>query len=171
MTKKQTRKRKPLARILRSKATTGLALMRDVRKAILAEPKRANMRVAVQSRLDAEGPACGTVGCIAGWTVLLHDGRRKALRDNADTLPYDAPNLDAVQRARHILGRNVDYETVVVHNEAYSDTFRDVFNDGGGDACSSTHPGTPEHAAAVAARIDQFVAKNRAALKARRLRR
>jgi hypothetical protein len=55
-------------------------LLLKVKQAILDEPARMNMEVFVD---DSDGyinldhqPACGTVGCIAGWAVLLdHVGR------------------------------------------------------------------------------------------------
>lgn len=48
-------------------------LLRKVQKHILEEPRRLNMDV-VLNKVDTKikhNPPCGTVGCIAGWTVML----------------------------------------------------------------------------------------------------
>src|ERR1700739_464311 len=54
-------------------------LLRQVKDHILEEPKRLSMgswMVIYPTGFPTSAswlPACGTVGCIAGWTVLLHD--------------------------------------------------------------------------------------------------
>jgi hypothetical protein len=62
--------------IPRSQATTAYDLLSDVVAVVLAEPKRLRMAVPlwldVRKLLD-DAPACGTVGCVAGWTVMLKD--------------------------------------------------------------------------------------------------
>lgn len=45
-------------------------LLRKVKKHILEEPKRLNMDF-YGSAYCNDAPACGTVGCIAGWSALL----------------------------------------------------------------------------------------------------
>ena len=58
-------------------------LLRRVQRQILAEPKRLDMlkllmrgREAVKCYGKDMLPLCGTVGCIAGWTVELGKGHR-----------------------------------------------------------------------------------------------
>lgn len=54
-------------------------LLRRVRDHILAEPTRLDMNVmlkAVDTKQNG-APPCGTVGCIAGWTVVLEAGVKK----------------------------------------------------------------------------------------------
>lgn len=66
-----------------SRATNAYELMEDVNAAILAEPCRLNMTAWVKmfqniqniSSVDGSIPACGTIGCYAGWTTFLHDQR------------------------------------------------------------------------------------------------
>lgn len=49
-------------------------ILRAVKRLILAEPKRLHMADWGQRRSGPGAPACGTVGCIAGWTVLVSSG-------------------------------------------------------------------------------------------------
>jgi hypothetical protein len=55
-----------------SVATNAYELLGDVAEAILREPKRFDFGNWLE-HIPAEhgGPACGTVGCIAGWAVVL----------------------------------------------------------------------------------------------------
>ena len=67
----------------RSKATNAYDLLNDVARAITEEPRRINMRWWTfffqgealnnwANQLHQEDlPACGTVGCIAGWCCFL----------------------------------------------------------------------------------------------------
>jgi hypothetical protein len=62
----------------RSKATTAYALLSEVRRLILAEPKRYHQGRFIVRKGDEENefdrvkmPACGTVGCVAGWVATL----------------------------------------------------------------------------------------------------
>jgi hypothetical protein len=53
-------------------------LLEKVKKHILAEPKRINMNNWCYKKPKSRGgPACGTVGCIAGWTVLLSHPKKE----------------------------------------------------------------------------------------------
>lgn len=137
----------------RSKAKTAWGLMADVKRAILAEPKRADMTSVIGYLAPTEGgPACGTVGCVAGWVAVL--GRKYPS-------PYEIEMSNAVGVARALLGE-VNYFTVGQYGHY-------VFNAGAGDACDTTNPNTPAHARAVAKRIDKFMRVNEKALKARKL--
>lgn len=146
-----------LKAVPRSKAKTAWGLVMDAKRAIAEEPKRANMCLFVDKRKpERGGPACGTVGCFAGWITLLA-GR-----------PSSA---DGDGRAKRILGAPdyadgvIDYRTVVTRDGMHFY----VFNAGEGDACEETTPGTPEHAKAVVARIEKFARINEKALRARKL--
>jgi hypothetical protein len=73
-------KKKPIPQ---SKATNAYDLLGDVITAIKEEPKRVymedwikrgrqlNLMLKAEGLEKEDGPACGTVGCIAGWTTLL----------------------------------------------------------------------------------------------------
>lgn len=142
-----------VSRLIRlSKAKTAYGLLRDVQKAIIEEPRRANMGVytcKLNPDTDPYAPACGTVGCVAGWISLLSGQGR---------VDDDIP-------ARKLLdpkGDVLDLNTVGPYRNY-------VFNGGEGDACNRTTPGTPEHAGAVVQRIETFIQRNLKALKARRL--
>ena len=133
--------------IPRSRAKTAYGLVRAVIRAIRAEPKRADITTFYNRRHPEDGgPACGTVGCFAGWVCLLRDGRKG----------FD-------MRAMQILGEHMNYS--IPGSQGHS-----VFNSGKGDACESTTPGTKAHSRAVIARIKKFIAVNENALRARRLR-
>lgn len=130
-----------------SKAKTAYGLLRDVQKAIASEPKRANMGTFTETLSPAEGgPACGTVGCFAGWVSLLA-GQGMISNDIG---------------ARKLLGYDLNY-----HFGGSGSGY--VFNSGSGDACVHFQSGTPEHARAVVQRIEGFIQRNLKALKARRL--
>ena len=52
-------------------------LLRKVQKHILEEPRRLNMDIILDDRVsarDPKNPPCGTVGCIAGWAIVLAHG-------------------------------------------------------------------------------------------------
>ncbi len=62
----------------RSEATNAYELLADVRKAILAEPRRydqgtykASVARIRQAKEENKAPACGTMACVAGWCVAL----------------------------------------------------------------------------------------------------
>lgn len=130
---------------------TVLGLLKAVKKAILEEPRRANMRVYACSKTGGRlAPACGTVGCFAGWVAILAGMRADYYIDDGD--------------ARTILGTDLNYS---FEGSDGMDWY--VFNQGEGDACASTAPGTVAHARAVIARIDRFIADNKEALKGRLL--
>lgn len=112
----------------RSKAKTAWGLMVDVKKAILADPKRADMRV-YENPLAPQngGPACGTVGCIAGWVAILGKGAQREGHNSEDI-------------AIELLGEDINYRTVAKNAGDYS-TY--VFNTGEGDDCYTTRSNTP----------------------------
>jgi hypothetical protein len=149
--------------IPRSSAKTTLGLLRAVKRAILQEPRRANMGVYTcklqpTTQYFHPAPTCGTVGCFAGWVSILAG---QGLVDD------DAP-------AKRLLGDDLDYtfETAGWVRNYYGELVHPtehVFNSGTGDACANTLPGTRAHAKAVAARIDRFIEKNYALLKGRKL--
>lgn len=65
-------------KIKRSKATNAADLLLDVAEAILEEPMRYNQKVALMTGGPGESgaggtyPDCGTIGCRAGWIVVLN---------------------------------------------------------------------------------------------------
>lgn len=135
--------------IQKSRARTVNGLLRDVMALIKKHPRHANMTRVEDGTVDNR-PVCGTVGCFAGWVIMLATGR----------MDYTQGMLSAQQ----ILGPRLRY--------TFSDKNRtrwDFFNAGGGDACETTRPGTVAHAEAVVQRIRRFMALNAKALKGRRL--
>lgn len=137
-----------------SKAKTAWGLVQDVKRAIQQEYRRANMGVyscpvSVEQGYEPERiPACGTVGCFAGWVCLLAG------------LPVGSEDTPA----KELLGEDLTYLF-----KGRSGFFHYFFNAGAGDACVTSLAGTKAHAAAVVRRIERFARLNEAALKARRL--
>lgn len=74
-------------KIPKSKAKTAYGLLSEVRTLILAEPLRYNQHDWL-SRKEDHGdlrirfPACGTVGCVAGWVATLKAGRKFSWMDS-----------------------------------------------------------------------------------------
>lgn len=88
----------------RSNAKTAYGLMSDIKTYILEEPKRIWMgdwiikgHINIQEIFDTEGPACGTVGCIAGNAVVL-----------TSTIPSNSIYTEAMK----ILSGKEDYENI-----------------------------------------------------------
>ena len=150
-----------LAPLPRSCAKTALGLLGDVKRAILADPKRLDMGVYTACRsvevYPKSAPACGTVGCFAGWVSLLSGGGFVGDDDHARTL----------------LGHDLNYQTVrlpdYLNGLETSSYTRYVFNGGSGDGISDLRSGTPAYARAVVRRIDRFIRFNYKALCARRM--
>lgn len=136
-----------------SRAKTAWGLCADVIRAVMKEPKRVNMNVFVLRVAPEDGgPACGTVGCFAGWVALF----------GAPQLDRELLSVNAADEAVRLLGNNIKYWTVGPEG-------RWVFNSGVGDACEHTNPGTKAHARAVVTRIRKFMLVNEKALRARKL--
>ena len=62
------------------KARTAYGLLSQVKQLILEEPKRYNQGIFISKRSNGaynpeEYPACGTIGCVAGWVTMLVDPR------------------------------------------------------------------------------------------------
>lgn len=71
-----------------SRAKTAYDLLSDISRIIVAEPKRYNQRITLARRSDRgssrryafrenDYPACGTIGCVAGWVVALKRPRTR----------------------------------------------------------------------------------------------
>lgn len=88
-----------------------IGLLRRVKEHILTEPRRFTMeRWLDENDLEGNHPPCGTAACIAGWTVLLKDGRQ-------------VTSLGIASRAAELLGlgtRDVgDYEVFTKANSLF----------------------------------------------------
>lgn len=127
--------------IPKSKAKTAYGLVSDVIRAMVEEPKRVNMGVWVSHRLPEHGgPACGTIGCFAGWVSLLKD---------ATDIPQRAED-----RAIELLGDQINYHTAPDGDYVFGDMGRDI----------KGNPGTSKYALSVVKRIRRFQKINAAAL-------
>jgi hypothetical protein len=137
---------------IRTKRITAANLLRRIRALVLEEPARLNMDSyisAFRGRIRSsvydpphvgDLPACGTVGCIAGWGAML-------LRR-----PDEIPRASTAETTMvKLLGHPEDDPWF---SSYYTD--HDLFSDYGADI-DGTRPGTKAHARAVAQRIDSYL--------------
>lgn len=115
-------------------------LLTQIRDHILEEPKRVTMEDWLQ-RIPKEwvtdrDPACGTIGCIAGWAVVLGLPRRKYVYNVSTT-------------ARGVLELSVEEARWLFYVGGWPNQFRESLH--------TLSPRTPEYAAVVAKRIDYFI--------------
>lgn len=139
------------AKVPTSKAKTAYGVLNTIAKLALDEPKRMRMGTYLD-RFDKgnpdeplcgikQWPACGTVGCIAGWTTELRPQRSEKL-------------LSIVDRAARVLGLNQEQATQLFHD---------------GKLCTEQGQGTVKHARHVVAHIRAFQQKYRAQLLAKKV--
>lgn len=133
----------------KSNAKTVGELLADVKAAILEEPKRANMHHYAERFTSTEGgPACGTVGCFAGWVSML-----------SGLSPHAARSYGSLS-AERILGGHLAYRFDGIGDDGRPGSFS-VFNAGSGDGINKLRPGTRVYARAVVARINRFIERNK----------
>ena len=154
----------------RSRANNAYDLLKDVQKAILEEPLRynqgewgVNLRTGSLSEAQAQTermfgepiiPACGTIACVAGWTVALRGG--------------SIGGFGTEDEARSILGYGaVDYEPLfratALHELARTIADRD------GLVRFVPPCGSPDYAELGVRHIQRFMDANEAALKVQSL--
>lgn len=133
----------------RSNAKTAYGLMSDIAAYILEEPKRVYMgewlvvgHEEIKDMFGKSGPACGTVGCIAGNAVLLTNrlSQQGSTQEKAFTIITGAVDDDSE-----------------LDNDLYY-----LFHNASVDA----NYGTKKYAHIVAKRIAQFQKKHEADLRA-----
>jgi len=149
--------------IPQSDATNVYDLLQDVKRAILEEPKRLNMGFyASFGRFGPKEPACGTVGCFAGWVSILSQaerlGREKTRGSRFPALETRI-SFDADTLAKRILGKDL-YYMLPAALPYVGEVIFDVFNQGEGDGIDCLTPGTRAYARAVVRRINRFIAAN-----------
>lgn len=137
--------------IPKSKAKTAYGLLSEIRALILAEPLRYDQRdiltIVPASQRDKDTPACGTIGCVAGWVCALKNARAKVLAET----PCGGVNPVLIYAAKK-LGLN-DWQ----RSELFG-PFRAGMSDRG-----------PSHARAGAEHIRKFQSANRHQLLAKKV--
>ncbi|SRR5581483_3597442 len=137
---------------LKSRAKTAYGLLSEIAKLALDEPKRLRMGTYLSQRNEydpedpphigvQQWPACGTIGCIAGWAKFLTDA------------PSNGEGMGEV--ARRVLGLSHEQATELFHDEAL------VHDD---------ERGTKAHAKAAVRHLRAFQKANAAQLKTTRVR-
>lgn len=73
-------------------------LLRQVQEELTAEPKRFSMATWLRTPFnDDTTPACGTVGCVAGWVVIL--AKQETMRRNSqETGALPVPSIRDIAR-------------------------------------------------------------------------
>ena len=132
-------------RLPRSRAKTAWGLLKDIKRAILAEPLRCNMGIVLDRTMDSglPHPACGAVGCVAGWGLILTGRTFEGQR------VYNQTN-----EAAKLMG--------LTYGQGQELFFPQ-------DLVSAEKKQTPEHAKAVAEHIDSFMEENKKQLQAHRI--
>ena len=146
----------------RSDATNAYDLLEDVIACIEQEPKRLDMRewLVTDMPRNRAYPQCGTIGCVAGWTVALSTGS-----DNKSFYSWE-------QSAREILlgpaPEQTGYNAYADRRQELFDLFYtvDVFDEG---KLEFLNPGSSEYVSAIIAKIRTFMAHHADALRARAL--
>lgn len=110
--------------------------LREIKKAILEEPKRINMDVWVDSQFrprSKEKPPCGTSACIAGHAVILDKNQRKILIEDGvlkitrkkktkhgivEVMDFNHQKVvfDFEQKGREILGLTINQAKKLFYN-------------------------------------------------------
>lgn len=133
--------------VIRQKRITAKDLLLRIKAIVAEEPKRLDMRWWVSrwrgrklpsAYFKAKEPACGTVGCIAGWGAIL-------LRDSA--------SIRAPQKAGSLMTVLVGFDCPCSCGGASCERMA------GGlfDAQTESRPGTRAHAREVGKRIRDYV--------------
>lgn len=123
-------------------------LLERVKQHILEEPKRLKMgswgrRV---NPLNSDYPACGTVGCIGGWSIFLAEP--KWLTANAGEL-IQYCEVELPSDARRLLELERDQAARLFCTDEWPEGFHEQYND------AVTYV---DRARITAARIDHFIA-------------
>lgn len=136
----------------KTKARNAVELLGEVKAIIRKEPRRCFMHEwkvnnkYMKQKHDLDGPECNTVGCIAGWIIMLKPG-------TAREVSYD-PALQAAE----ILGVR-HYAALRLFLGQYPYTFP-----------QSTDYGTPGYVERVCRNIDEFIEYNKQQLEDRKYR-
>lgn len=153
-----------------SKATNSYDLLNDVCRAMREEPKRVNFgdwlstESAKHMYAEAPEPACGTVGCIAGWCAILKAPDASLLRQVEDctaffSLAFRNGTVSSGPRAAALSlfpeSLQFDAERLFYGSAPYTHLDREA-----------GAIGTRQHARYVIRHIRQFQQKHKNALKA-----
>lgn len=138
------------------KPKTAYGLLMAVKRVILAEPKRVNMDLWLDKHVTPENsgdsaPACGTVGCIAGWCKAVMGRRLPAHVVTHRLLGFKMEHNEWGSEEDHSTMRTLFYP------ESWPTLLR--------QRLGLLTPGTARYAQVVADRIDAFIAEHRTHLK------
>ena len=99
-------------------------LLKKVRKLIAEEPRRLRMSVWGKKVTGRNAPPCGTVACLAGWTVIAARPHYMKFTGKLDDLVMkNNGGVDTPQLAQRLLGLDTSYPFFEV-----SWTVRDVLS-------------------------------------------
>lgn len=136
------------------KLKMNVRLLRRIKREITAEPKRMNM-VTWAARPGVHGdaaPACGTVGCIAGWGIILSSKKRK---------PQFKTLIPSIRRTADLWGNQIDKRGAKAFGISLTESKRLFYTSNWPEAFQSkiekVNAGTAAYARVVCQRIDRFI--------------
>lgn len=131
-----------------------IELLQKVKQAILDEPRKMDMNVwfdrfwadeeekvrvlRLLGKEEAQLPPCGTIGCIAGWSVLL----------GSSMDPGELVHVGST--AARLLDLDFEQAYDLFHTTTWPSDLREKLSD--------SEPGTIEYAQVVAEAIDRYIA-------------
>jgi hypothetical protein len=136
-------------------------LLLKVKEEILAEPRKLQMDAWLWPADDfsdvkspEEMPPCGTIGCIAGWTVAIARAEAEGIAPLELAEQHRALTLDVSIRtaAKDLLG--LKRERLFFHDDEASECWPGEFV----ERLEKEAPGTPGYARVVADVIDDLIA-------------
>lgn len=141
--------------IPKSKAKTAYGLLSEICALALEEPKRIMMADWLVTKSagnyePAQGfPACGTVGCVAGWAITLRPTRARTIHRD-----FGQYKEDEGERAGRLLGLSTDQCNALFTPDGLTE---------------SDDQQTPKHAQAVVAHVKAFQKRHRGQLLAKKV--
>lgn len=147
---------------------TAWAVLEEVIKVVLAEPRRLNMNVwgrDIVGELTAREPDCGTTACIAGWVIHLTGRDLSRWMENCGRVRVTQLNDDIPSIASDLLGfgANVTDELFMYQPDEPNPFDDDYYDDE--TAYYHVEPGSVEYAERVVRRLRQFMADHRERLR------
>lgn len=138
------------------KLKMNVRLLRRIQREMLKEPARVEMKrwaipakVLLESYPRRKSPSCGTVGCIAGWGLMLTKGRKKTDYLGISKVILHRQNSGIQREAEKLLRITKQQGKHLFHQREWPDKFRwklDKLNEG-----------TAAYARVVCQRIDHFI--------------
>lgn len=124
--------------------------LQQIKAHILEEPRRLNMSGWIWTNQEGTdwAPPCGTMGCLAGWAMLLFDPHtaRQYVQGDTDVMPED--------RGAELLELEYEQAKRLFYQTHWPGDLSERYED------AAVARNYPARAQATADRIDRFIATN-----------